>query len=143
MKATILKLGILAIVSIFLIVILSSSLNPCIHSICPQGEVPKCPFPDGQQSTFFPHPNDCHWFFHCKNGVAYCMPCPFELRWNVELETCDYPYQSGCHENCGPGAKPCFTVLKNCPGNTQFRLCSSCELENGTPDYANGYLSGC
>ena len=64
---------------------------------CPPGKVPdNCPFPDGVNSTFFPHPNDCHWFFHCSNGVAYCKECPADLHWNVELETCDYAYRAGC-----------------------------------------------
>ena len=63
---------------------------------CPPGEVPLCPFPDGMYSTFFPHPNDCHWFFHCSNGVPYCKECPAGLHWNVWLETCDYPFNAGC-----------------------------------------------
>ena len=65
---------------------------------CPPGEVPKCPFPDksNPRSYFFPHPNDCHWFFYCDFGVAYCKECPAGLHWNVELETCDYPWAAGC-----------------------------------------------
>ena len=57
---------------------------------CPPGEVPQCPFPDPEYSVFFPHPNDCGWFFHCSNGVAFCKPCPGDLLFNVDLETCDY-----------------------------------------------------
>ena len=66
---------------------------------CPPGEVPKCPFEkDDGFAVFFPHPNDCHFFFHCSDGVAYCKECPADLHWNVELETCDYPYRAGCQE---------------------------------------------
>ena len=67
---------------------------------CPPGEVPKCPFPSKLDVPFivifFPHPNDCHWFFHCSDGVAYCLECPADLHWNIELETCDYPHHAGC-----------------------------------------------
>ena len=60
---------------------------------CPPGEVPLCPL---FSSIFHPHPNDCHWFFHCLEGVAYCKECPAELHWNADLWTCDYPYRAGC-----------------------------------------------
>ena len=63
---------------------------------CPAGVVPTCPFPDPAYSVFFPHPNDCHYFFHCSNGVAYCKKCPADLHWNTVLDTCDYPYRAGC-----------------------------------------------
>jgi hypothetical protein len=66
---------------------------------CPVGPVPKCEYPDRKYSLFFPHPTDCHWFFHCSNGVAYCKKCPAELHWNVKLQTCDYVYRAGCREN--------------------------------------------
>ena len=67
---------------------------------CPPGEVPKCPFQDkfDESVYFFAHPDDCHWFFKCRLGVAYCYECPAGLHWNVELETCDYPEAAGCQE---------------------------------------------
>ena len=65
---------------------------------CPPGELPKCPFPDKEFTTFFPHPNDCHWFFHCSMGVAFCSECPAGLHWNAKLETCDFPFRAGCQE---------------------------------------------
>ena len=68
----------------------SSSTN------CPPGQPPMCPFPDCEFSVFYPHPNDCHYFFYCSNGVAYCKECPADLHWSVELETCDYPFRAGC-----------------------------------------------
>ncbi|MCL2869150.1 MAG: chitin binding domain-containing protein, partial [Candidatus Bathyarchaeota archaeon] len=58
--------------------------------------VPECPINDPEFSVFFPHPSDCHWFFHCSNGVAYCKKCPAGLEWNTVLDTCDYPYNAGC-----------------------------------------------
>jgi hypothetical protein len=63
---------------------------------CPEGPVPQCPFPDPLFDVFFPHPNDCQWFFHCINGVAYCRECPADLYWNVALDTCDYRENTGC-----------------------------------------------
>ncbi|MCL2692931.1 MAG: chitin binding domain-containing protein [Rikenellaceae bacterium] len=61
---------------------------------CPEG-----PFPDCTSGvSFFPHPTDCHWFFHCQNGVAYCHKCPADLHWNVTLDTCDFPHQAGCNK---------------------------------------------
>jgi hypothetical protein len=59
---------------------------------CPEGNVPICPFPDTIFDTFFPHPNDNQWFFHCKDGVAYCKQCPADLVWNIDLDTCDWEY---------------------------------------------------
>jgi len=29
------------------------------------------PINDPEFSLFLPHPSDCHWYFHCSNGVAY------------------------------------------------------------------------
>ncbi|PSN32382.1 hypothetical protein C0J52_24588 [Blattella germanica] len=63
---------------------------------CPVGKVPTCPFPDPEFSVFFPHENDCHWFYHCSNGVAYCKVCPADLHWNPDKDTCDYSYRAGC-----------------------------------------------
>ncbi|XP_069691017.1 peritrophin-1-like [Periplaneta americana] len=71
----------------------------CAVTPCPAGPIPACPYPDPALSVFFPHPNDCNWFFHCSNGVAYCKQCPANLHWNVELNTCDYPYRAGCDLN--------------------------------------------
>jgi hypothetical protein len=65
----------------------------------PSTAIPVCPFRDSEFSSFFPHPDDCHWFFHCSNEVAYCKKCPADLHWNVELETCDYAYRAGCSGN--------------------------------------------
>jgi hypothetical protein len=73
------------------------NLNKELFRDCPPGPVPECPFPDPEYTVFFPHPNDCFWFFHCNNGVAYCKNCKVEgLHWNAELETCDYAYRAGC-----------------------------------------------
>jgi hypothetical protein len=60
---------------------------------CPPSERPRCPSP---AVYFFPHPSNCHWFFFCEYGAAICKECPADLHWNVELETCDYPYRAGC-----------------------------------------------
>jgi len=73
---------------------------------CPPGPVPECPFPDLEFFVFFPHPNDCHWYFYCSNGVAYCHECRADLHWNVEIETCDFPYRAGCNESGQPPTLP-------------------------------------
>ena len=77
---------------------------------CPDGPIPECPpiwsgasDMTGTFSAFFPHPNDCHWFFHCLNGVPYCIGCPADLHWNSELETCDYPNNAGCESGSSGG----------------------------------------
>jgi hypothetical protein len=64
--------------------------------VCPNGPLPECPLSDGNYSVFFRHPSDCHWFFHCSNGAAYCNKCPGDLHWNNELETCDFAFRAGC-----------------------------------------------
>jgi hypothetical protein len=74
----------------------STSVVPGGPNVCPECEVPKCPFPDPTYSVYFPHPSDCHWFFQCSNGVAYCMECPADLHWNRKLNVCDWPYSAGC-----------------------------------------------
>ena len=71
---------------------------------CPPGVIPECPFPDSEFSVFFPHPEDCEWFFHCRNGVAYCMKCPPGLHWNKDLDTCDFPYRAKCADRCVPSS---------------------------------------
>jgi len=74
---------------------------------CPEGEWPECP---EFGTAFFPHPNDCGWFFYCINGVAYCNECIGGLHWNVELETCELPHLAGCHKD------PCWgpAMAANC-----------------------------
>ncbi|MCL2562138.1 MAG: carbohydrate-binding module family 14 protein [Rikenellaceae bacterium] len=62
---------------------------------CPPGPVPECP-DDSVFEHFFPHPTDCCWFFYCMHGVAFCVKCPADLHWNVQLETCDFPSLAGC-----------------------------------------------
>jgi hypothetical protein len=87
MKTNLLKKGMATIVAILMSVMLSSFVTSC-----PEGHVPVCPFPDPSSPVFFPHPNNCQWFFHCSDGVAYCKKCPADLYWNVDLNTCDYEY---------------------------------------------------
>jgi hypothetical protein len=65
----------------------------------PRISIPACPLRDSEFSVFFPHPSDCHWFFHCSNGVALCKKCPANLHWNTKLETCDYAFRAGCNAN--------------------------------------------
>jgi hypothetical protein len=84
----------------------TTTTTPAPVDPCPPGEVPKCRFPDGEYSTFFPHPNDCHWFIYCSHGLAYCKECPADLHWNVESETCDYPYRAGCDSTPTPPTSP-------------------------------------
>ena len=85
---------------------------------CPPGPVPECPFPDLDFFVFFPHPNDCHWYFYCNNGIAYCHECPADLHWNVWIDTCDFPYRAGCNESGQPPTLPPVTEDPNpiiCP----------------------------
>jgi len=89
----VLKLINVTIVAVILAAMLGNS------TACPPGEVPQCPL--GYSSTFFPHPNDCGWFFHCSNGVAFCKPCPADLHWNVQMETCDFPENAECDKGSG------------------------------------------
>ncbi|XP_069691255.1 probable chitinase 10 [Periplaneta americana] len=70
---------------------------------CPTATPPQCPAEDPTYSLFFPHPSDCHWFFHCSNGVAYCKACPSGLHWNPTLNTCDWPWHAGCKPSDGNG----------------------------------------
>ena len=78
--------------------IVIASLSFMLKSFdCPHTtQIPECPFPDPVFSVFFPHPHDCHYFFHCQGGIAFCFKCPAGLHWNRRLETCDYPYTAGC-----------------------------------------------
>ena len=96
---------------------------------CPPGEVPNCPSID---YVFFPHPEDCGWFFRCMDGVAYCMQCPADLHWNTELETCDYPDSAGCDEDGTTVRSICATsVVKS--EYVSVLACSSC------PDMLDGH----
>ena len=72
----------------------NESTTTAVRDNCPPGDAPGCP---PGFTLFFPHPNDCHWYFQCSNGVAYCKECPADLQWNVQLETCDFPYSAGCN----------------------------------------------
>ena len=101
---------------------------------CPSGETPQCPFPDPGYSVFFPHPEDCHWFFHCQNGVAYCHECPGDLLWNTEIDACDYAYRVDCFD-------------KNKDKNLTPRcLCETrwdCPPHDNSPDNPNPDLWSC
>jgi len=108
MRKKLLKLGaaimivVLTVGSVLISSAFFSSNTPPPVGECPEGEVPTCPMPDSKgghehlYQVYFPHPNDCHYFFHCKNGVAHCYMCPAGLHWNTVLDTCDYPYNAGC-----------------------------------------------
>jgi len=84
------KLSMVTIVAGLMTMVLSSYKAP---TDCPDATPPQCPYPDPEYAVFFPHPNDCHWFFVCENGVAYCKPCPADLCWNNEIEACDFCFQ--------------------------------------------------
>jgi len=107
---------VLMVVLIVLLTILATTVTSAVvRAECPAGELPKCPFPDGPYSTFFPHPNDCRWFFHCSNGVAFCKVCPADLHWNVALETCDFPFRAGCISTGTPSTPPTPTPRRPTP----------------------------
>lgn len=96
---------------------------------CPDGPVPTCPLHDDGFTVFFPHPNDCHFFFQCIGGVAYCKKCPAGLQWNTILDACDYPYNVICGENRGLlMGNEAGTIFCCCPGNNDCRSprCSFC-----------------
>ena len=82
---------------VLLTILATTVTSAVVPAGCPAGEVPKCPSTDGEFSTFLPHPNDSHWFFLCSNGVANCLECPADLHWNVELDTCDFPFRPECN----------------------------------------------
>ena len=117
MKKNGLKRGLAMVCAVLLSFVWSSPI------VCPDGEVPQCPFPDDPLFTFFPHPNDCHWFFQCSNGVAYCKECPADLHWNIALETCDYPDRAECGKN---KKVACWNdyVAGICP----TRTCAACKI---------------
>jgi hypothetical protein len=92
------------------IIIASLSVVLKSHIECPPGVVPTCPFPDPVFTVFFPHPNDCEFFFRCENGVAYCEKCPAGLHWNTVFDTCDYPETAGCDKE--------ITCVTCCPPST-------------------------
>jgi hypothetical protein len=124
-----LKKGMATIVVVLIAVVLSSA-KPC-----PEGPVPECPFPDPPLSVFFPHPSDCHWFYHCSNGVAFCAECPFGLYWNVDLETCDYAREADCADPFVPQTEVAHSICKS--GSAGSYLVIIC---NSSP---NGLLTSC
>ncbi|PSN39609.1 hypothetical protein C0J52_06909 [Blattella germanica] len=59
-------------------------------SVCPTAPEPSCPYTNPDESVFFPHPTDNHFFFHCSYGVPWCKICPAGLIWHQELLRCDF-----------------------------------------------------
>lgn len=70
------------------------SVNP--PPVCPDAPLPDCPDVDPTMAVFFPHPTSCSYYFECSNNIARCMPCPAGLYFNVAIDDCDYPDDSGC-----------------------------------------------
>ncbi|PSN39603.1 hypothetical protein C0J52_06912 [Blattella germanica] len=64
--------------------------------VCPDAPLPDCPNVDPEMAVFFPHPTSCSYYFECTNNIARCMPCPAGLYFNVAIDDCDYPEDSGC-----------------------------------------------
>ena len=114
---------------------------------CPPSQDPVCPFPDPMYAEFFPHPYDCHYFFHCHNGQAICKKCPEGLHWNNKVKACDYPdhaecmYGNGGHsggsDGGGTGVTICvsrcevFHMTCSCSGHLR---CRPVEWMGGTSD---------
>jgi len=105
-KKLLLKIGIPIMIGILAVtgLLIPSAFAFPFEDECPLDgvQVPECPTrtkddPFGDLSIrFFPHPHDCHWFFYCSDGNAYCRKCPAGLHWNVDLDVCDWPHDAGC-----------------------------------------------
>ena len=112
------KTKILLITNIVATVIVAAMVVAVVHikaqynapSMCPPGQLPECPWPDPDYSVFFPHPNECEWFFHCSNGVPYCIQCPDGKHWNIERERCEAPEIAGCLVL--PPKKKCWDAIQ-------------------------------
>lgn len=76
----------------------SSTSWGCPHSDCPSTGwwVPDCPLDVWWLTILIPHPTDCHWFFQCSNGIAYCRQCPAGLHFDASRSTCTWPDMAGC-----------------------------------------------
>ena len=48
---------------------------------------PQCP--DTMYPIFLPHPSNDQFFYTCLKGVRSCSRCPFQHRWNMNMDTCD------------------------------------------------------
>jgi len=109
---------------------------------CPASLIPNCPIPEGVNSTFFPHPHDCNWFFYCSHGTTFCKRCPGILHWNTKLDTCDSPHNAGCvavpNPSPTPGGPPVYLV---CPCRlVTNNLCVS--TWTGTEEYCRAEAMG-
>lgn len=54
---------------------------------------------EGEAVQFFPNPQDCSSFLVCDpnaKGYAYLEYCPDGLKFNVEINVCDYPWNVNC-----------------------------------------------
>lgn len=50
-----------------------------------------CPVGDtANRTTHHAHPTNCTLFFKCLHGIAYLNKCPDDLRFNPNLEVCDW-----------------------------------------------------
>jgi len=45
---------------------------------------------------FYANPLDCAGFYQCLDDIAYQYCCPFPLRYNVDLEVCDFQINVVC-----------------------------------------------
>ena len=114
-------------------VIIIASLSFMLKSFgCPEGPIPECPFPNHGYTVFFPHFCDCHWFFHCSDGVAYCRQCPAGLHWNTVLDVCDFPDNANCPSGggCGGASASCTKNIDCPPGQS----CRPLAIGNGSSD---------
>ena len=105
---------------------------------CPQGPIPECSLDFSGMTTYYPHEYDCHWFFQCSDGVAYCWPCPDGLHWNTELNVCDWPYHANCLAGC---RRVCWEWDNIHLGGISFpRSCGTCSIVPfATPSGRNSY----
>jgi hypothetical protein len=50
---------------------------------------------------FFPDPSCCNAYYHCGGGQFVWKLCSTGLWWNQNLDTCDWPEDSGCTGGSG------------------------------------------
>nr|XP_037279438.1 peritrophin-1-like [Rhipicephalus microplus]XP_037279439.1 peritrophin-1-like [Rhipicephalus microplus] len=59
-----------------------------------------CPSMDDKETdaTLLPNPYNCSTFYLCSQGAPQLIECPHALKFNNNLNVCDFPWRAACVE---------------------------------------------
>jgi len=50
-------------------------------------------------TEFFPHPDNCNYFYYCIKGFLTLQQCPFYYGWDIERRSCVQIGVAKCYGN--------------------------------------------